>query len=106
MSHLCNLLSNIQSGIIVRHHLVHVRRTKFNLEVLRFLEAQGFINGIFISEQKLNTVSVFLKYYDNKPVLKKLKVISLPSKRTYVNYNTIIKHLTKNGLFVISTSEY
>ncbi len=40
-------------------------------------------------EEKLNNVSVFLKYHDNKPVLKKLKIISLPSKRIYVNYNTI-----------------
>ena len=106
MSHLSNLLSNIQSGLIVRHHVVHVKRTKFNLEVLKLLEEQGFLNGIFISEEKLNNVSVFLKYHDNKPVLKKLKIISLPSKRIYVNYNTIMKHLSRNGLFVISTSKY
>jgi small subunit ribosomal protein S8 len=106
MSHICNLLSNIQSGIIVRHHVVHVKRTKFNLEVLKLLEEQGFINGIFISEKKLNNVSVFLKYYDNKPIIKKLKIISLPSKRIYVNYNTIMKYLSKTGIFVISTSKY
>lgn len=106
MSHLANLLSTIQGGIIVRHQVVDVRRTKLNLEVLKLLQEYGFINGIFVSQFRINNVSVFLKYYDNKPVLKGLKIISVPSRRVYVNYDTIVKHLIKSGLFVISTSLY
>jgi small subunit ribosomal protein S8 len=106
MSHLANLLSTIQGGIIVRHQVVDVKRTKLNLEVLKLLQEQGFINGIFISNKKLNNVSVFLKYHNNEPVLKGLKIISIPSRRVFVSYDTILKHLMHSGLFVISTSLY
>ncbi len=104
MSHLANLLSNIQSGVTVRHHIVNVRRTKLNLEVLNLLYTEGFIAGFSMSQTKLNSVAVFLKYRDNKPILKKLRIISTPSKRVYVNYNTIMRSLVRSGVFVVSTS--
>lgn len=106
MSHISNLLSNIQNAIIVRHHVVNVKRTKLNLEVLNLLQTQGFLDGIFLSNEKIGNISVFLKYSNDMPVLKKLKIISIPSKRVFVNYDTIVKHLVKQGLYVISTSEY
>lgn len=104
MSHLSNLLSNIQSGVTVRHHVVSVKRTKLNLEVLNLLYMEGFIDGFGMSRNKLNSVAVFLKYRDNKPVLKKLRIISIPSKRVYVSYNTIMQNLVRSGIFVVSTS--
>jgi small subunit ribosomal protein S8 len=104
MTHLSNLLSNIQSGLTVRHHVVSVKRTKLNLEVLNLLYIEGFIIGFGMSQTKLNSIAVFLKYKDNKPVLKRLRIISVPSKRVYVNYNTIMRTLVRSGIFVISTS--
>jgi ribosomal protein S8 len=52
----------------------------------------------------LNNVAVFLKYQNGNPVLRKLRLISIPSKRVYVSYDTIIKKLVRSGVFVISTS--
>lgn len=106
MSHLANLLSNIQSGVTVRHKVVNVKRTKLNLEVLRLLYDEGFIDGYSLSSDKLDFLSVHLKYVNNKPVLKKLRIISIPSRRVFVNYNTIMKSLAKTGVFVISTSKF
>ena len=106
MSHLSNLLSNIQSGITVRHKIVNVKRTKLNLEVLKLLYEEGFIDGFSISANKPLNFSVFLKYNEGVPVLKKLKIISLSTRRVYVNYNTITKKLSRTGIFVISTSRY
>lgn len=106
MSHLSNLLSNIQSGITVRHKIVNVKRTKLNLEVLKLLYEEGFIDGFSISANKPLNFSVFLKYNEGVPVLKKLRIISLSTRRVYVNYNTIMKKLSRTGIFVISTSRY
>jgi len=106
MKHLYSLLSNIQSGIVVRHKLVHVKRTKMNLEVLNLLYSEGFINGFSISENKPHHICVFLKYVDDKPVLRKFRIISTSSKRVYVSYETIVKQLANNGLFVLSTNRY
>lgn len=106
MSHLSNLLSNIQTGVTVRHKVVNVKRTKLNLEVLRLLYSEGFIDGYSLSSNKINHLSVFLKYVNGKPVLRRLRIISVPSRRIFVNYNTIVKNLSKTGLFVISTSKF
>jgi len=57
-----------------------------------------------MSTNKLDSIAVFLKYRDNSPVLKKLRIISVPSKRVYVSYDTIIKNLVRSGIFVLSTS--
>ncbi len=106
MKHLYSLLSNIQSGITVRHTVVSVQRTRLNLEVLNLLYSEGFINGFSISEKKPNNVSVFLKYSNGNPVLRKFKIISIPSKRVYVNHETIVKDLVFKGVFVLTTSKY
>ena len=106
MSHLSNLLSNIQTGVTVRHKMVNVKRTKLNLEVLKLLYSEGFIDGYSLSHNKINHLSVHLKYFDGKPVLKKLRIISVPSRRIFVNFNTVEKSLSKAGLFVISTSKF
>ena len=104
MFHLANLLSNIQSGFMLRQLTVDVKRTKLNLEVLNLLQSEGFINGFSISNKRRNNICVFLKYNNDSSVLKGLKIISLPSKRIYVTYNDIIKKLVQSGLFVISTT--
>jgi len=57
-----------------------------------------------MSPDKLGSVAVFLKYNNNNPVLKKLRIISIPSKRVYVSYETIVKNLVRSGVFVVSTS--
>jgi len=106
MKHLYSLLSNIQSGITVRHTVVLVQRTRLNLEVLNLLYAEGFINGFSISEKRPNNISVFLKYSNGNPVLRKFKIISIPSKRVYVNHETIVKDLVLKGVFVLTTSKY
>lgn len=106
MAHLHNLLSNIQTGITVRHQIIHARRTRINLEVLNLLYSEGFINGFSISDKKPSSISVFLKYKNGMPVIKRLKIISIPSKRVFVNYDTILKDLVFSGVFVLSTSRY
>lgn len=106
MSHLHNLLSNIQTGLTVRHQITHVRRTRINLEVLNLLYSEGFINGFSISDKKPNSISVFLKYKNGMPVMKRLKIVSIPSKKVFVSYDTIIKDLIFTGVFVLSTDRY
>jgi ribosomal protein S8 len=77
-----------------------------NLEVLNLLYSEGFINGFSISETKPHNICVFLKYLDEKPVLQRFRIISTSSKRVYVSYETIVKQLVNNGLFVVSTNKY
>jgi small subunit ribosomal protein S8 len=104
MKPLAKLLSNIQTGVIVKHFVVNVPRTKLNLEVLNLLHNEGFIDGFGLSKTDPKNISVFLRYKDGVGVLKKLKLISTPGRRIYVSYDDIVKKLVYTGFFVISTS--
>lgn len=106
MKHLFSLLSIIQAGIIVKRREIDVPRTRLNLEVLNLLYSEGFINGLSAASERPNQIRVFLKYFDNKSVLKQLKIVSVPSKHIYVTHKMIIKHLVNKGLFIISTSNH
>lgn len=112
MFELGNLLSTLQSSIVTRQRTAKVRYTKFNKEVLKLLYMEGFITGFGKTyndnnDGEFNYLTVFLKYdSDNNSFVKHLKIISTPSKRIFVSYENLVRNLSKNGLFVISTSKY
>jgi ribosomal protein S8 len=105
MKLLHNLLSNIQTGLIIRRKEIDVPRTLLNLEVLNLLYTEGFINGFSISTNKPNCFKVFLKYVNEKSVIKQLKIVSTASRRVYVTHKKLRTDLVFKGLFVISSSE-
>ena len=102
---LADMLARIQNGILLRRHSVNVKRSRLCLEVLKLLYKEGFINGYSISDEDSTSFLVFPKYIDNKPVFKRFKLISLPSRRRYVSARIVSKVLVKSGFFVLSTSK-
>ncbi len=97
-------LTRIQNGIKFKSKYVKVKRNKLTMEVLNLLYKNGFINGFFCSEQNPYDIFVYLKYVNSKPVFKKFKYFSKPSRMIYCSALEIKKNLLKNGFFVISTS--
>lgn len=101
-----DLLIRIQNGIQLRRNFVIVIRSKLCLEVLKLLYKEGYINGFAVFDNDHNKLIVFLKYYENNPIVKKFKIISKPSKRFFLSNRKIINFLANQGLFIISTSDY
>lgn len=103
---LSDMLARIQNGLLLRRHSVCVPRSRLSVEVLKVLYKDGFISGYAISEEDYNLIVVFLKYNDNKPVFRKFKLLSAPSRRSYVSAQKLFQVVSKGGIFVLSTSAY
>lgn len=103
---LSDMLARIQNGLLLRRHSVYVRRSRLIVEVLKVLYKDGFISGYAISEENCNLIVVFLKYIDNRPIFQKFKLLSSPSRRNYISARKLSQFISKEGIFVLSTSNY
>ncbi len=83
---IADLLARIKNAQTARHMTVDVPHSKVKTEVLRILEAEGFI-GTFetITEGKFPAIRVNLRYdsRSRKPVIQYLKRVSTPGLRVY-----------------------
>lgn len=83
---IADLLARIKNAQTARHMTVDVPHSKVKTEVLRILEAEGFI-GTFetITEGKFPAIRVNLKYdsRSRKPVIQYMKRVSTPGLRVY-----------------------
>jgi len=78
---LCDLVSKMNIASRARIKSIYVKNTFVCIGVLRVLERYGLIlNFKVVDDDKL---SVFLKYYENRPVFFFMEAISKPSKRIY-----------------------
>jgi small subunit ribosomal protein S8 len=105
MNLVSNMISIIKVGSIAKHLVVTVQNSKLCINVLSVLYRLGYIRGFAIENKKY--VKVFLKYIDNKPIIRGINVISTPGRRTYVRYEGLQLDLKKkgSGFYIISTSK-
>jgi small subunit ribosomal protein S8 len=78
----------------VRANLVEFSTDHFSKSTLllsRLFAKLGFINGFSVQKRRL---TVYLKYFDERPVVKQIKIVSKPSRRVFVNA-TKIEHFLK-----------
>jgi small subunit ribosomal protein S8 len=81
--------------------------TKINKKIIYLLLSLGFINNFTINIDK-KYISVILKYNNElDSAIKKIKIISKPGNKIYINYKNIIKLSLKKttGIFLLSTSK-
>jgi small subunit ribosomal protein S8 len=106
-----DMLTRIRNASLAHHIFTRVRFNKLSLSVLKVLEAEGYITGFEIEEEKIKTIKVYLKYkgwWIKKPLFSTLKRISKPGQRVfsgYKNFQTIVDVLKyQQGTAIISTS--
>lgn len=75
---------------------------KMILQILECLYKEGFIQSFVVLN---NYIKIFLRYYFNKNVFKNLKLISIPSRLIFIQYNNLVKILNRYRFILISTSK-
>lgn len=100
-----NMASIIKVGSTAKHLDVTVQNSKLCINVLDVLYRLGYIRGFAIQNKRF--IKVFLKYADNKPVIRNINVVSTPGRRIYLGYKALEADLKKkgSGFYVISTSK-
>ncbi|BBA85251.1 30S ribosomal protein S8 [endosymbiont of Sipalinus gigas] len=103
ISEMFNCIKNAQKS---KRDFVSIFKSKIKLSIIEILKKEGFIKNynVLILDKKCY-IKIFLKYFNNIPVIEELKRISKPSLRIYTNLFRIKKNINKFGIFIISTSK-
>jgi small subunit ribosomal protein S8 len=103
---LSDTLTRIRNGQKARLFSVDAFYSKLTMSVCDVLQREGFITSYEKtgSEQK-PTMNIVLKYFEDKPVISKVKRISKPGRREYAPVQEIKKVNNGLGISVLTTSK-
>ena len=102
---LADSIARIKNGYTSNLYSVDLRHSKYMVNVIKILYAEGFIRGYHLRIK--NKIVVYLKYnMNNTSIIRELKLISRSSRKIYCSYLDLL-YLTvyNNGIFVVSTSK-
>ncbi|BAF61313.1 30S ribosomal protein S8 [Candidatus Vesicomyidisocius calyptogenae] len=101
---IADMLTRIRNAQLVKKKEVNVPSSNLKFAIAGVMQQEGYIesfsvNGVVASK----ILKIKLKYYDNKPVIEKLKRISKPSLRVYVSNSKIPSVMNGLGIVIVST---
>lgn len=102
-----DLLVRLRNGFRRQHETVTIPASKLKREVLRVLQAEGFIQGIETSTEDGHPVlKVQLRYVgEGQPMITGMERVSKPGRRVYVGSKNIPRVRNGIGMAILSTSK-
>jgi len=98
-----DVIVSIKNGYLKNSDYTSCRLTKFSLNLLWILYKEGLISDFKIN-QKTKKIDVKLKYFNNRPLIQKISLLSRPSLQVYSSYKNTQNLLQYFDYFFISTS--
>jgi len=104
-----DFLTRLRNGALASHETVEIPASRLKREMARILADEGYIESFEVEpprpERAGDQIVVRLKYTeDRQPVITKLKRVSRPGRRVYVDSKSIPKVLGGMGTTIVSTS--
>ena len=102
-----DLLVRLRNGFRRHHDVVMVPASKLKHEVLRVLQAEGYIQGIeAATEDGHPMLKVQLRYVgEGEPMITGMQRVSKPGRRVYVGTREIPRVRNGIGMVILSTSK-
>jgi small subunit ribosomal protein S8 len=103
---IADMLTRVRNAGQARLRRVDMPVSKLKVEIARLLKENHYIHDYKVLED-VNAHSVlrlYLKYYQDKPVIRELRRVSKPGLRKYVGFEEIPRVRNGLGLAVLSTS--
>lgn len=98
-----DMLTRIRNGQSAKHGEVVVKFSKLNASIAHVLKNEGYIADYHnVKVDNHNAITVKLKYFENKPVIEKIKRVSRPGLRVYTK-SCDIQQVPGFGVRIIST---
>ena len=102
---IADMVCRIKNALERNRDAVDVPSSKLKLEIARVLKEEGYIaNYKYVEDNKQGMLRIFLKYTQRGSVIRDIKRISRPGKRSYVDSETVPKVVEGLGRAIISTS--
>ncbi len=102
---IADMLTRIRNAGQARLRRVDMPVSKLKAEVARILKENHYIHDYkVLDDGKHGVLRLYLKYYQEKPVIRELKRVSRPGLRRYVSVDDIPRVRNGLGMSILSTS--
>ena len=100
-----DMLTRIRNAYAVNKEQVTMPSSKLKSGIASVLQVEGYINSFAVEGDSASnkTLTINLKYYDNKPVIDSIERISKPSLRLYVGKDSMPSVMNGLGIVIVST---
>jgi len=100
-----DFLTRIRNASQAKHKTVEAPNSNLKIAIADILKDQGFITDYeTIEDGKQGVLKVTLRYHHGDPVIKEIKRVSTPGRRTYVPADELPRVHNGLGIAIISTS--
>ena len=101
---IADMLTRIRNAHGVDKKEVCVPASNLKSAIADVMQKEGYIESFNVDgDGAQKTLTIQLKYYDNKPVIDSLKRVSKPSLRVYAKSSNMPKVMNGLGIVIVST---
>ncbi len=99
-----DMLTRIRNAHMVDKKEVNIPASNLKSAIASVMQQEGYIESFSVDgEAATKTITLKLKYYDDKPVIESLQRISKPSLRVYVKSTEMPSVMNGLGIVIVST---
>ena len=98
-----DMFTRIKNGQIAKKNYIYIFNNKLCLKILYLIYQQGYIKHYSIINK--NTIKIFLKYYNNLPVIKNLLFFPIKKKPIFLSLIELWKIDSPLKLLILSTTK-
>ncbi|MGH7477216.1 MAG: 30S ribosomal protein S8 [Longimicrobiales bacterium] len=103
---IADMLSRIRNAGRAGLKRVDMPVSKLKTEIARILKESHFIHDYkVLDDGRHGILRLYLKYYDQRPVIRDLKRVSRPGRRAYAGAGELPRVRNGLGLAIVSTSQ-
>ena len=103
---IADMLTRIRNAGMARQRRVDMPVSKLKTHIARLLKENHYIHDYkILDDGKHGVLRLYLKYFQDKPVIRELRRVSKPGLRHYVGVQEIPRVRNGLGMAVLSTSQ-
>ena len=103
---IADMLTRIRNAAQARQRRVDMPVSKLKTEVARILKQNHFIHDYkILDDGRHGVLRVYLKYFEDRPVIRNLQRVSRPGRRVYTGAQELPRVRGGLGIAIVSTSQ-
>ncbi len=101
-----DMLTRIRNAGRAGHRRVDIPVSRFKTQIARLLRDNHYISDFkVLDDGRHGRLRVYLKYYDDTPVIREIRRVSTPGVRRYVKAREVPRVKNGLGMAILSTSQ-
>jgi small subunit ribosomal protein S8 len=102
---IADMLTRVRNACQASHKWVDMPVSKQKIQIARLLEQSHFVHAHkVLDDGRFGVLRIYLKYHDDKPIIRHLERVSRPGRRRYVGHDAIPRVRNGLGMAILSTS--